>query len=362
MKSVSAKADRMKKHIENCWIVKKNSKKLVVTAQATSSGAPASVTPTKRTILNPFKQATMENYASQIATKKKKAIDLQLGRFIFSTDLSFNVVESEEFKKFVSLLNPAYKVPGRITIGSTILDEIDNETTLEMTIQLKGKNVCMIQDGWSTNQNQPVIAHCVSTIGKSYFIQAEGTGSEKKTHEFCYQLLDDAINKAEKDYGCTVVGIVTDNCKSMQSLHVLCKRMRPDMFVYGCNSHLLNLLGNYFTPEDIQEKVSLVQKFMRNHHYLSASLVEMGAKRPILPGTTRWNSQIDSFLNYCENHAKYLEVSRNYEVQIQKGKKEDRDKLQSILDILNSSEFYDSVKRLIGVLKPICIALDKVEQ
>jgi hypothetical protein len=254
---------------------------------------------------HPFKQASIENYASQIAPKKKKAIDLQLGRFIFSTDLSFNVVESEDFKKFVDLLNPAYKALGRMTIGSSILDRIDKETTLEMETQLKGKNVFMIQDGWSTNQNQPVIAHCVST---SYFIQAEGTGSQKKTHEYGYHLLDEAIIKAENDYECKVVGIVTDNCKSMQSIHLLCKKIRdprPEMFAYGCNSHLLNLLGSYFTPEYIQEKVSVVQKFMRNHHYLSATLLEVGAKRPVLPGTTRWNSQIDSFLNYCENHAKY---------------------------------------------------------
>jgi hypothetical protein len=54
-------------------------------------------------MVNPFKQATMENYASQIATNKKKAIDLQLGRFLFSTDLSFNVVESEEENKSINI-------------------------------------------------------------------------------------------------------------------------------------------------------------------------------------------------------------------------------------------------------------------
>jgi hypothetical protein len=78
---------RSNEETQNCRIVQKNTTKLLVTAQATSSGAPASMTTTKRTKVNIFKQAAMENYASQIATKKK-AIDLQLGRFFFSTVVS----------------------------------------------------------------------------------------------------------------------------------------------------------------------------------------------------------------------------------------------------------------------------------
>jgi len=286
-------------------------------------------------------------------------LDMQLGRFIFSTDLAFNVVESEEFKKFVHLLNPAYRPPGRKAIGSSILEDVNNETVTEMATHLKGKNVCIIQDGWSTKQQQPVIGHCVTTMGKNYFIEAEGTGSEKKTHEYCYQLLSTAIDKAEAEFECKVVGVVTDNCNSMTSLHDLCKKQRPELFVYGCNSHLLNLIGRHFTPDDVKEKVSDVHKFMKNH-FLSASLLEVGANRPVLPGTTRWNSEVDSFLNYCQNQTKYLEVARKYEESMPKGKRLEKKNLKNVLSILNSSKFYDSVKRVVTVLKPVCMALDKV--
>jgi len=369
---VSAKADRMKKHISKCWMVKKpKTKRLQESAPATSFDAPASDSLVESDATRPStmpsdifripsKQGTLSNFAARIDSKKKKAIDLQLGRFLFSTDLSFNIVESEEFKKFVQVLNPAYKPPGRMTIGSTILDEVSEETGTEMGAHLKGANVSMIQDGWSTNQQQPVIAHCVTTIGKQYFIEAEGTGSEKKTHEYCYKLLNEAIKKAEKNYKCNVVGVVTDNCKSMQSLQELCRKQRPELFVYGCNAHLLNLIGKHFTPDDVKDKVITVQKFMRNHHFLSASLMEMGVNRPVLPGTTRWNSEIDSFLSYCKNQTKYLEVTRKYETNIQNAKKTDKEHLKQVMAILNSSSFYDSVRRIIAILKPVCLALDKV--
>jgi hypothetical protein len=126
----------------------------------------------------------------------------------------------------------------------------------------------------------------------------------------------------------------------------------------GCNSHLFNLCGNHYTSSDLKLKVNSVQNFMKAHHFTVASLKKFKAKMPILPGTTRWNSQIDSFLNFKENHAHYLNIVR--EMKSRGSDKKAEKKLDVILDILKDNGFYDNLGETIKILEPICKALDNV--
>jgi len=131
----------------------------------------------------------------------------------------------------------------------------------------------------------------------------------------------------------------------------------PDIISYGCNAHLFNLLGVKFTDQDLQDKVTFVQKFMKYHHFTSAEIEISGAKRPIIPGTTRWNSQLDCFSNYQHNHAKYLGIIRKMKTP---SSQDDKNKLARVKSILDDPKVYEDIESTLKTLKPIAVCLDIV--
>lgn len=301
-------------------------------------------------------QQKITSFVKQLSKKQNDDIDLRLGRFLFSLQMSFHSVTNSYFQEFVSALNPAYKLPSEETVGTTILDKVYKEVEAEKSNTLKGSIAVLQQDGWSTNQNDAVIAHCLAVGSKNHFLSAESAGSKEKTAELCFEYLQKAKMKAEEQYNCEIVGVVTDNCNSMKALQNLVRRNLPDMEAYGCNPHLMNLLGEKFTPDDLKFSVNLVQNYFRNHQTLSAGLKDLGGLRPVLPTSTRWNSQIDAFLNYLQNQPKYLELIRKRKTT---GKVE-QEKLVEIKSILGNQEKYEEIEQCVNILKPICTSLDKV--
>lgn len=273
--------------------------------------------------------------------------------------MSFSLVENPQFREFVRLLNPAYKVPSRETIRGPVLNDIFKEVHGAMQNELNGSVGVLLQDGWSTHQNDSVIAHCIKSGGNTHLLSTSQPSLESANVDYCFQEITKAMDKAEKDFNCKIIGVATDNCSTMGALRQKIKESYPKIEVIGCNSHLLNLCGSYFTPTAIREKVNDVQVFMKNHHYTIAALKERKANLPVLPGTARWNSQIDSFLNYIKNQPTYLNITRDMKKKSKLDKKTDT-KLNEMLKILNDNDVFAEVESCVEILKPICIALDAV--
>jgi len=364
--TVSAQAQRLQKHINKCN-AKPTASFTYSQEQNLQSSAEASQVSAVELQSSSEKmdapQKPIGNCLSRslvkISTNEKKQLDLKLGRFMFSSNIPFNVLTNPYFQEFVKGLNPAYILPSRKQMSEPILNSIYEEVSNEMTSQLNGQKAVILQDGWSSSQNDPVISHCLQSNSVVHFLSAESAGTHEKNAAYCYELLKNAIILAETKYNCTVIGVVTDNNNTMSAMQSLVKKDYPALEAYGCNAHLFNLLGKRFTPQDTQDKVEVVQKFMKNHHIPSSELKALKGNRPVISTSTRWNSQLDSFSNYQDNHAKYLEIVRKMKKPIGKA---DQIKLDSISQILNDSSVYAKVTEAISVLKPISIALDVAQQ
>jgi hypothetical protein len=227
-----------------------------------------------------------------------------------------------------------------------------------METQLRGKTGVLLQDGWSSNQNDAVIAHCIRSGENTHLLSTNTPSTEKAGADYCFKEIEKAINDAHTEFNCSVVGVVTDNCSTMRALHKLILQKYPDIETIGCNPHLFNLLGKHFTPDNLKNEINCVQKFMKNHHYTVAAMKDRNTNLPILPGSTRWNSQIDSFMNYKDNHADYLHIARD--MKAKDVDKKTGEQLEKVLDVLKSTDIYDSVESTINILEPICRALDAV--
>ena len=162
-----------------------------------------------------LQQPQMTGFTVVTDNKTKQQLDEQIARFFYACNIPFAVAEHHEFKQMLMLLRPGYKPPNRKAIGGTLLDKV-YESVNEVTARnLKDKPVTLIQDGWSDIHNSPVIAHCIHTGSKAYFLSSEETGAHKKTSDYCAELAKKSIAEAEEKYRCQVTAVVTDNEKKM---------------------------------------------------------------------------------------------------------------------------------------------------
>ncbi|RXG53002.1 hypothetical protein Avbf_15666 [Armadillidium vulgare] len=137
---------------------------------------------------------------------------------------------------------------------------------LRMVELLRGKQVTMIQDGWSNVHNHPIIATCLHlpTSGdggkKSIFAGSIDTGAEKKTANYISDLAIKQIGQFEDKYKCKVVAYISDNENKMKLTRQLLETHYKEvdargnnlgLLAYGCATNYLNLVEKEVTPRTV---------------------------------------------------------------------------------------------------------------
>ena len=121
------------------------------------------------------------------------------------------------------------------------------------------------------------------------------------------------------------------------------------LITYGCSSHLLNLLEQDITPQQIINPVIDVSKYFRNHHTPGALLSEFsnqGAVKPQIPGATRWNSLLECIKIFNKNRPFYLMIKAQHEDILE----------PRIISIINNTGLTSQAKYLHEQQEPISIA------
>ena len=348
---VSAKVLRLKSHRQKCQgqkkpeTVAKRPFEEMVSEPETPNDQPTA----KRQKLQ---QTNFSSYAISTDCNLWKQLDEQIARLFYACNLPFNIADHPMWKETIGMLRPGYTPPDRKEIGGHLLDEVHEKLTTKMKTELQGKDVVMMQDGWSDIHNAPVIATSLHSEGLAYFLLAVDTGTNKKTAAYCTSIAKDAMTLAQEEYGCKVIGIVTDNEKKMEVMKTSLKEADQNLSVYGCSAHWLNLLGQDITPSQVISQVVEVSKHFRNHHVPGTLLNEIsGSVKPQLPAETRCNSQLKCIETFIRNRPfMMLIVAQNEELietRIQK--------------ILHNVGLFNEVKNLHTQLHPISAALDKLQ-
>jgi hypothetical protein len=155
------------------------------------------------------------------------------------------------------------------------------------------------------------------------------TDGQPHTGEYLAKVAGEGIDTAKAEFGCEVVGCVTDSASNMVSMREQLALKRPGMlisismiayancfplgiFTYNCQCHIVNLLCNDILKERgrdlIMKNVILVLKTFRTTHSLCAGLRRLGVGRPTLPAPTRWASHRQSLAFYNTNWAYLAQV------------------------------------------------------
>ena len=257
-----------------------------------------------------------------------------------------SVVENPLFKDMVSALRP----PSRDTLSNKLLDTTHDKLQVHTKARLNNKTMTMQQDGWSTVQNDPVIATCVTSQGKGYFVDAKDTGTAHKTAENCKTMPLDSESTAEQMYGCKVRTIVTDNAKNVEKMRKEMEKEDSNLVTYSNLSHVLNLLGQDLTPASVVKHVTEVNKFFINHHVPTAWLKDqLGATRPHLPNDTRWKGQLICLDSFLTNRMHYIKFIHDHPDETE----------GTMTQKVNDINLFRQVSDLAKMLRPVAIALDK---
>ena len=96
------------------------------------------------------------------------------------------------------------------------MNEVYEEVKEDMKNRFCEEDVLIIsQDGWSSVQNDPIIAHTVFSGNSSFLYNLENTGKNKKSAEYCFELLQNVINEITHQYDKKVFAVCTDNENKM---------------------------------------------------------------------------------------------------------------------------------------------------
>jgi len=217
--------------------------------------------------------------------------------FFYTNRLSFLIADDPSFHEAIESTRPG--------IGKKLLSR-----NVEGSIgsHLKGKMAVVCQDGWSNVNREPIVASSIYCDGKTFPLDYREVGSDKKTADYCFQMAKQSIETAENDYNTCVIGFVCDNEAKMKAVWQSLQEWRPQLVVFGCSAHYLNLVETVATPHHIMGPIVKINRFFREHHQPAGWLKEKDGMMPQLPNNTRWTSQRAALHTFVRNHSKYVKI------------------------------------------------------
>nr|XP_047145379.1 uncharacterized protein LOC124818466 [Hydra vulgaris] len=126
-------------------------------------------------------QTTMNEFSIKTTAAQKEILDMKMARYFYANNIPFNTSSSKTFKEKVEALRPGYKPPNPESLGGSLLNKVSEEVDTELKLELQHSNCCitLLQDGWSSVRNDPILASSIHTGSKAFLLEAVDCGHEK---------------------------------------------------------------------------------------------------------------------------------------------------------------------------------------
>ena len=161
----------------------------------------------------------------------------------------------------IDFLRPGYNPSNRNNIGGKLLDTVHKNSLATCLGLLHDQPVTMSIDWWGVH-NEPVVCAIVPTMNSDiYLADTIDTSGHSHTSDNLVEVAVNSINKCEKQFGCKVRSVGTDNAPIVSKMRQkLDTRDDLDVFTYGCSAHMFNLLAQDLAIPNIKELVVQVVK------------------------------------------------------------------------------------------------------
>jgi hypothetical protein len=235
----------------------------------------------------------------------------ELMRMIVLHELPFSLVEYEGFRRFVSSLNPSFKMICRTTVRNDCLKEFAEEKRyLQGLLKNTNSKVSLTSDMWTSNR---MVGYIVIT---AHYID-EKWQQQKRIVKFIAMetphtgiALFNTMIKFIREWGIEdkLFAVTLDNANNNGAMmkllktHLLTKKMLLSsgrLFHQRCAAHVINLICQagleFLSPmiEKIRDTVKYIRSSPTRKEKFEEIVAQLGilcGKRPCLDVCTRWNS------------------------------------------------------------------------
>lgn len=247
------------------------------------------------------KQKTIGNFFTKPVTNKKRDnINKLLVETIAKNFLPFYLVESLEFKCFVSELNTGYQLPCRKTVSKVLIPQYYNLTKEKVRNQIQlADAICLTTDGWTSVTNESYVAVTAHYLNvnkiESYLLDCYKYTERHTAINLCEELQRIVIEWKISD---KIVAVVSDN-----AANIVAAIRRTNWKHIPCFAHTINLVvqSSLETIQHIRKKIKIIVDFFRKSPQATEKLKQMqkqlgtpelNIKQDVV---TRWNSTYDMF-------------------------------------------------------------------
>ena len=114
-------------------------------------------------------------------------LDERLAKMFHACNLPFIIADHPVFRQTIEMLRRGYQPPNRKDIGGPLLDKTHEKLTTSMKTQPQGKEVVMMQDGWSDIQTWVELINNANALIMHSFFPVVQDGD--KFIRFCITLM-----------------------------------------------------------------------------------------------------------------------------------------------------------------------------
>lgn len=164
----------------------------------------------------------LDNHLVTTSLTGQAKTNVLLAKFIFSSNLPFQVLKDQHFRTLLETLRPGTKVPERRTLAGPLLDQVYDEVRSASLKAMHGEWKTMACDGWTN----PSGVSCIGlSLDKDLWSICD-TGTESHTGKNMATIVIEALAEVES-HGCFVAGLCTDGASNMTAMRTLVSEQKP---------------------------------------------------------------------------------------------------------------------------------------
>jgi len=225
-----------------------------------------------------------------------------LAQLCVTQGIAHRVVDTPEFRQFMSALGWSAKLPSRDVLRSVILEQA---ASLRATVvaALQNTPLTLASDGW-TNVNQDKVTNIVLIAhGVAYYWCSIVNTHEANSAEWLCDRLQSVFSNLIHQHRLRIAGLVMDNEAVNRKCHRLLTAHFPFLVQIPCAAHTIQLVVQsslrHSTFAPIIEQLRAVLQFFeaKQHRNKLKEIQSLRGEKPLRilrPCATRWSSTLTS--------------------------------------------------------------------